>query len=72
VSVAKNEHDRDNNRMWAPSSMPSQSMSKEMYGKFTEPQGYQQNVAIERMAPDLLTAFKSNPYTHSLTSVGNR
>ena len=71
VSVAKNEHDRDNNRMWAPSNMPSQSMSKEMYGKFTEPQGYQQNVAVERMAPDLLTAFKSNPYTHSLTSAGN-
>jgi len=72
VSVAKNEHDRDNNRMWAPSNMPSQSMSKEMYGKFTEPQGYQQDVAVERMAPDLLSAFKSNPYTHSLTSVGNR
>jgi hypothetical protein len=71
VSVAKNDHDRDNNRMWAPSNMPSQSMSKEMYGKFTEPQGYQQNVAVERMAPDLLTAFKSNPYTHSLTSAGN-
>jgi len=71
MSVAKNEHDRNNNRMWAPSNMPSQSMSKELYGKFTEPQGYQQNVAVERMAPDLLTAFKSNPYTHSLTSAGN-
>jgi len=71
VSVAKNENDRGNNRMWAPSNMPSQSMSKEMYGKFTEPQGYQQNVAIERMAPDLLTAFKANPYTHSLTSSGS-
>ena len=72
MSVAKNETDRNNNRMWAPSNMPTQSMSKEMYGKFTEPQGYQQNVAVERMAPDLLTAFKSNPYTHSLTSTGNR
>jgi hypothetical protein len=72
VSTAKNEHDRNNNRMWAPSNMPTQAMSKEMYGKFTEPQGYQQNIAVERMAPDLLTAFKSNPYTHSLTSTGNR
>ena len=68
VRVAKNEQDRNNTRMWVPSNMPQQAMSKEVYGKITEPQGYQQNIAIERMAPDLLNAFKANPYTHSLSS----
>tara|TARA_Y100000816_G_scaffold274562_1_gene241960 strand:+ start:6483 stop:8261 length:1779 start_codon:yes stop_codon:yes gene_type:complete len=65
---AKIDKDRNNNRMWNPTNMPSVPMSKEVYGKLTEPVGYQQNIAVERMAPDLLDAFKQNPYTHSLSS----
>lgn len=72
VSIAKKEQDRNNNRMWAPSNMPSQSMSKELYGKMTEPATCQQNIAVERMAPELLTAFKENPYTHSLSGTALR
>ena len=72
VSVAKSEKDRNNNRMWAPSNMPSKTMSKELYGKITEPQSYQQNIGLERMSPDLLNAFKENPYTHSLNGTSLR
>ena len=72
MNIAKNETDRNNNRLWAPSNMPTQSMSKEIYGKMVEPQGYQQDIAVERMAPDLLSAFKENPYTKPLNSTGIR
>jgi len=72
VKTAKREKDRNNNRMWAPSNMPSKSMSKELYGKMVEPTHNQQNIAVERMAPELLTAFKGNPYTHSLTGTSLR
>jgi len=68
VSIAKNECDRNNNRQWVPSNMPSQSMAKETYGAIRKPQTYNQNIGSERMTPDLLTAFKENPYTHSLTN----
>ena len=72
VKTAKKDKDRNNNRMWAPSNMPSKSMSKELYGKLVEPTHNQQNIAIERMAPELLSAFKGNPYTHSLTGTSLR
>lgn len=72
VSTAKQDSDRDNNRMWAPSSMPSKTMSKETYGKMVEPVHNQQNVVMERMEPDILNAFKNNPYTQSLSSASLR
>ena len=31
VNTAKRDEDRTNNRMWAPSNMPQQSMSKELW-----------------------------------------
>lgn len=67
VNVARIDSDRDNTRMWVPSKMPQMPMSKETYGKVRMPQYYNQCVGCDRIEPDLLTAFKSNPYTHSLT-----
>ena len=72
VKTAKRDNDRNNNRMWAPSNMPQQAMSKEFYGKVTEPANMQQNIGVERMSPDLLNAFKENPYTQSLSSTALR
>lgn len=68
VSIAKIDGDRDNTRMWVPSSMPQQSMTKETYGKLNGGQ-YNDNckVGVDRIQPDLLNAFRENPYTHSLT-----
>lgn len=68
VNVARIDTDRDNNRMWVPSNMPQMPMSKETYGKIRTPQYYNQCIGCDRIEPDLLTAFKSNPYTHSLTN----
>ena len=38
------------------------------YGKINTPQYYDQCQGCERISPDILTAFKKNPYTQSLQS----
>ena len=68
VNVARIDSDRDNTRMWVPSKMPNMPMSKETYGQIRMPQYYNECIGCVRIEPDLLNAFKSNPYTHSLTN----
>uniref|UniRef100_A0A6C0K0Q8 DUF5899 domain-containing protein n=1 Tax=viral metagenome TaxID=1070528 RepID=A0A6C0K0Q8_9ZZZZ len=68
VNVARIDGDRDNTRMWVPTNMPQMPMSKETYGKIRAPQYYNQCIGCDRISPDILNAFKENPYTHSLTS----
>ena len=68
VNVARIDTDRDNTRMWVPTNMPQMPMSKETYGKIRAPQYYNQCIGCDRISPDILNAFKENPYTHSLTS----
>jgi hypothetical protein len=38
------------------------------YGAIRAPQYYNECASCDRIQPDILTAFKNNPYTHSLTS----
>ena len=64
---SKNDDDRHNIRAAAPLMM-SNSSNKEMYGKVSyakKPDVH--NLACERISPDILNAFRSNPYTQSLT-----
>ena len=42
--------------------------SVENYGKINTPQYYDECMNCERINPDILTAFKQNPYTQSLSS----
>lgn len=66
-SVVKQETDRENNRMFVPTTNPTQlPPSLETCGLTNTPQQLQENNRIE---PDLLEAFKKNPYTQSLQSV---
>lgn len=67
VNVARIDSDRDNTRMWVPSHMPQMAISKQEYGVVRGPPQQLQNIGTERIQPDLLQAFKSNPYTHNLT-----
>lgn len=67
VCVSKNEQDVMNNRSFAPSYTIGAGSSKEMYGKM-DMNHYNTSVQDNRNAPDLLTAFRSNPYTQSLNS----
>jgi hypothetical protein len=66
ISVVKNDNDRNNNRLWVPTNAPPQTPSMEQYGRMSMPQTYDSAVAIERMDPAILDAFRQNPYTKSL------
>jgi hypothetical protein len=69
VSVGRIDSDRDNTRMWVPTNMPQLPMSKETYGKIRAPQYYDEcKIGCDRIQPDILNAFKNNPYTQSLTT----
>lgn len=71
IKIDKLDSDRRNNRMWVPnsnSSINSTIPSVETYGKFHAPQYYDNCQNCERINPDILNAFKENPYTKSLSS----
>jgi hypothetical protein len=40
-----------------------------MMGGAHAKQDYNSQIQLERNAPDMLDAFRKNPYTHSLTNV---
>lgn len=52
----------------APSSMPNSGPSMQTHGKVNAPQYYDQCMNCDRIQPDILSAFKNNPYTQSLHS----
>jgi len=69
VSINKNDKNHLNNRVNAASSVIKMPPSLENYGKINNvPQYSNQNIGCERIQPDLLNAFRSNPYTHSLNT----
>ena len=65
--TVKQDKDRDNNRMWVKSSNPVKlPPSAETCGLTNFPTKGEEN---DRLQPDMLQAFKENPYTHPLNSV---
>ena len=67
ATISKLDTDRENNRMWAPESVIPAGPSVQTYGKVNMPQYYNECYNCDRIQPDLLNAFRENPYTHSLT-----
>jgi hypothetical protein len=72
INIHKLDGDRDNNRWWVPSSGNSAGITApaapENYSRVKVTQGYDNSINTDRISPDILNAFKSNPYTQSLTS----
>lgn len=70
VEIHRSDTDRDNNRMWVPNAGRNLALpSVETHGQLnTVPQSYIKDDNSNRINPDLLTAFKENPYTQSLSS----
>jgi hypothetical protein len=68
MAMSKLDADRENNRLWAPQSVIPSGPSVQTYGKAHMPQYYDENKSCSRISPDLLNAFKQNPFTHSLSS----
>jgi hypothetical protein len=52
----------------AGSILSTAAPSVQTYGRVSNKQTYNENINCERIQPDLLMAFRSNPYTHSLTT----
>ncbi len=64
----KDDCDRFSNRVNpAFSKISAMPPSVSTYGAVHAPQ-MNQNIGCDRINPDILTAFKNNPYTHSLTN----
>jgi hypothetical protein len=69
VSISKPDADRNNNRLWAPSAVIPSGPSVQTYGKIAQvPQYYDNCIGCDRISPDILSAFRENPYTQSLHS----
>ena len=68
VTMSKLDSDRENNRLWTPQSTLNVGPCVQTYGHIKTPQYYDNSQGCERIAPDILNAFKENPYTHSLSS----
>ena len=72
ISITKRDGDRDNNRWWVPSAGNTAGVTSrgamENMDRVKVSQGYNQSINTDRIAPDILNAFKSNPYTQSLSS----
>jgi len=69
LATIRNDSGRANNRLWVPQSGPTQITSIQQLG-YTEniQQLSRKKLKRARMEPDILSAFKSNPYTQSLNS----
>jgi hypothetical protein len=69
LSTIKSDTDRLDGRMNpAYSRLSGLPPSTQTYGSIRTPQYYNECAGCERINPDILTAFKNNPYTHSLSS----
>lgn len=69
LSTIKNDSDRLDGRVNpAFSRLTGLPPSVQTYGAIRAPQYYNECATCERIQPDILSAFKNNPYTHSLTS----
>ena len=70
INVGKLENDRVNNRIPTPHSVISYipSNSRENISMTNHRNQYDNNINCDRINPDILKAFKENPYTKSLNS----
>ena len=69
LSTIKSDSDRLDGRVNpAYSKLSGLPPSMQTYGAIRAPQYYNECAGCDRINPDILTAFKNNPYTHSLTN----
>jgi hypothetical protein len=68
ISINKRDDDRRSARGNISVGGPTETTSTEIYGKIHMPQYYNECTNCDRIQPDILDAFKNNPYTQSLNS----
>ena len=68
ISINRDENIFKNNRQQLPTSGPYLVPSSQFLGEMNGTAGYDMQFNSNRMDPNLLSAFKNNPYTQSLNS----
>jgi len=68
VSISKQDTNCNDNRFFTPKSIFAKPPALENYGEMRKPQLYDENINCTRIEPSILNAFRSNPYTQSLTT----
>jgi hypothetical protein len=68
VSLPRQDTNCMDNRPFAPNSIVPLPPAKENYGHIGTPQQLNTAIEMQRNTPDILNAFRANPYTHSLTT----
>ena len=69
LDMKRDESIFKNNRQQLPTSGANMIPSTEFIGETNGPAGYDMTFDSNRLDPNLLTSFKNNPYTQSLSSV---
>lgn len=68
LSIAKQDTNCNDNRPFGPISNVTKAPSAQTFGKMSGPQQLDMSMEVQRNQPDILNAFRSNPYTQSLTT----
>ena len=68
LTTIRSDSDRFAGRVNPAISVTPMPPSVQTYGSITMPQYYNECAGCDRIQPDILNAFRSNPYTHSLTT----
>ena len=68
LTTIKSDSDRFAGRVNPAISVTPLPPSVQTYGSITMPQYYNECAGCDRIQPDILNAFRNNPYTHSLTT----
>ena len=70
ISMNRRDSDRDNTRLWVPSAKNIGGLNSQTAVNNTRVKVstfYDQNVSTDRISPEILKAFKDNPYTRAQT-----
>ena len=69
-NITKNDNDIENfTRLQSPANIIKSGPNMQTFGKINMPQYYDEcKIGCDRINPDILDAFRSNPYTFSLTN----
>lgn len=68
VNISKQDSGRFDGRMGPPAATVMASPSVTNHGAIRSPQYYNESINTDRMNPEILNAFRSNPYTFPLTN----
>lgn len=68
LTTIKDDTSRFDGRVNPPAALSAAPPSVQTFGSIRTPQYYNECAGCDRINPDILTAFKNNPYTHPLTT----